>query len=1576
MNESPASCVSDDDAAAYAQGVLESADQARVAAHLDTCDDCRELIATLARMFTPEEGAKTLASDKPVLAGRYRLVRSLGSGPRGEVHEAEDIHLAGERVAIKRLKGKSLSDPTIQRRIRRVIAAQRGMRHRHVCAAYDLIEEGAMFLVAMPLVRGDDLATVIAREPMDEASAHQVLQSVTEALCAGHKANLCHGAVNMANVLIDLSGHAMVTDFGLAAAFDKAVDLSSLDPSKDIADLVQLARELMSHGVGQTRGTIVNKTLDLIEVFAALPKPRLTALRDGLRRIGDRDAILVSETLHDVPETIGERYTVLGEVGRGGMGVVYRARDQDGKIVAIKVIHAERVGAARHEERFAREVRALAELSHPAIVRYLEHGEAPGLGQYLVMEWVDGESLAELLERQRFDVVQSVKLMRTVAEAVGEAHQKGMVHRDLKPANIMIPGGRHDRVKVLDFGLARFSASDGSLTQTGMLVGTPGYLSPEQARGLRDVDARSDVFSMGVILYECLTGIAPFEGRDALSICAKTILAAAPDVRNLLPDAPQALLDLLDAMLEKELRKRPADGTAVASALAEVVRDNFGTMTMRTVTQRLTRAERALLTVVVVALGQTGDADVRTESVMDLARRFGATAVRLNDGSVVLAWRGPTMSPSGDQPTRIARCALRLRHALPDVPLGVATGYAIVDRGAVGGEVIDNASALLGVGDGVAIDEVSARLTEARFDVVQDGGHFRLVAEREHVARPRLLLGRATPLVGRASELETFRDLARATFAEPRAQALMLTGDAGVGKSRLRYEMVEGLRKAFRGLTVFQGQADPSRAGSPFGLIGAALRVASRVRDGAEISEQEQRMIAFVERYDVRDPFRVASFIGEAIGIPFDDDSDVQLRAARGDAALMNDQIQLAWQELVFAVCQRGPLLIVLEDVHWGDMASVKLIDTALRNMADRPLFVLALARPGVHERFPRLWSERHMQELKLPPLEGGASAELVRQVLGSEVDESRVAAIVDQAGGNAFYLEELIRSEAQIRAGNQHDLTSGESEVPGSVLAVVRRRLERMEPDARDILRAASVFGRTFWAGGVQKLLGERARTATLSQWLDTLARREVVVPAAASAFKDATELIFRHGLLRSAAYGMLTDRDRVVGHGVAAEWLEEAGSRDAVMLAEHYERGERPADAARWWKRAAEIALAGNSLDAAIEHAERAVAGGSSAADEGALCLLMADAFHWSGDHARALGAAHRATEIFELGSDAWCDGTQALSESYQILGDGDGVARMARSLISCPASGRVTVARSRCLIDLRRVGRVEEAEMMSQALMEEEVTLEDDDPRARAFVHRFLAMESFYAQDVGAQLRHLLEAIALFEASGDVRWAARERCNLGISHAYVGDYLGAEKLLLSAVETVKRLGLDYFVCVAEQNLGLVIGRLGQVEQARQLELRAADVFAGRGAKRMEGFCQLYLAQIALWSADAVEAEARARQARTLFEVAAPTLAAYAIAAVARACLIRDDFERAHALIREAVETMQTRGIDEGEIFVRLTLAETLAAVGHMDEAEAALLETRDRIRERAGKLAPEHRRTFLANVSENRRTLELIG
>jgi Protein kinase domain len=269
-------------------------------------------------------------------------------------------------------------------------------------------------------------------------------------------------------------------------------------------------------------------------------------------------------------EVLGERFVIEERVGAGGMAEVYRARDrQAGATVAVKVPFG---GGTQDCARFEREARLLLQLSHPAIVKHTANGRLADDTPFLAMEWLEGQDLAERLKRGPLGVDEALGLGARIAGALAAAHAVGTIHRDIKPSNIFLSGGTVRGATLIDFGVAREEARESAslATRTGTLLGTLGYMAPEQALGAKTADARADTFSLGCVLFECLTGRRLFVGAHAVEVLAKLLTEPIPSPKSLVPAVPAALDALVLQMLQRDPAARPVDCGAVAAELERI----------------------------------------------------------------------------------------------------------------------------------------------------------------------------------------------------------------------------------------------------------------------------------------------------------------------------------------------------------------------------------------------------------------------------------------------------------------------------------------------------------------------------------------------------------------------------------------------------------------------------------------------------------------------------------------------------------------------------------------------------------------------------------------------------------------------------------------------------------------------------------------------------------------------------------------------------------------------------------------------------------------------------------------------
>jgi serine/threonine protein kinase/tetratricopeptide (TPR) repeat protein len=1295
-------------------------------------------------------------------------------------------------------------------------------------------------------------------------------------------------------------------------------------------------------------------------------------------------------------DLVVDRFEIEQLAGQGAMGTVFRALDRHaGGVVALKTLRPDATASA---ERFLRESRALAEIRHAGIVRYVAHGITPGGELYLAMEWLDGEDLSARLKRGAMTIEEAVEFVARVASALGAAHERGIVHRDVKPTNIFLQHGDLSRAKVLDFGVAYVQRAAWSQTMTGQIVGTPAYMAPEQARGDRDIDARADVFSLGCLLFRCLTGRAVFEGNQIAAVLTKVLLEETPRCSDHRADVPEELDDVVSMLLAKNRDARPGNGNEVAKRLSTMASvpstSRLRERRKSSAPPVLTESEQRLLCLVLVApdttqmpLPRTSEATFASaETTLELARAatrtLGAEVQSLADGSIV-ATLSSTEHPSSasDMAAMAARCGLALRKVVERAPIAVVTGRGLIAGRWPVGEAVDRATRMLAAvrhepwaERGVFLDDVTDGLLDARFERKRAGAAGDLVAlegEHDRLQGTRVVLGRETTCVGRDRELSALEAMLDESAAESVAHVVLVTGAPGVGKSRLRYELLRAVAASRRAVEVMLARADPTTAGSPLGLVAQLVRRAAGIEEGEPVDVRRGKLVARVERrVPVAERARVARFLGELCGAPFDDD-DRQLRAARLDAVLIGDQMRRAFEDWIEAECTARPVLMVLEDLHWADAPSVAFVDSALRLFGDRPWMVLGLARPEVESLFPNLWNERDPTHVRLTPLTKGASEKLLRDIVGDALPADRLKRMAERAGGNPLFLEEIARS-AMEHASDADPLAT----VPQTVLAMMQSRVERLPPELRKVLRAASVFGRTFWRGGVIALAGEGTGDET-SAALWELVAREVVSRRPGRRFASEEDLVFRHALVRDAAYAMLTERDRAVGHRIAAEWLVGAGETDPLVLAEHFDRGVDRARAMPHYARAAEQALEANDFPGTVALVDRAIACGAEGETRGELRLRAAEATLLLGRTADCEQNASESVSSLPRGDARWFEARYHEIAARSLQGKLDALDTITSETIDAEPARDAAVPMIRCLFrastSLFQCGRVVAAMRVYDAATARMTPALEGDPSVRTACCYARVMHAMHSHDAAPSPELFAASLQASLEAGDQRRACNQLLNLGVSLVQLGELDVAEEKLREALSISERLGLTRFRAYTLQNLGHVLAHRGALSEAREVEERAIALGATMKDVRLLGCAHAYLSAIVREQGDAESALVEADHAAEQLRAARPLLP-LALATRAQALCALHQNDEALSVATEALTMIDELGtIEEGDALVRLAHVEVLEAMGRDEDATRAREAARRHLLTRAARIDDDARRAkFLENVPEHARTL----
>jgi hypothetical protein len=1274
---------------------------------------------------------------------------------------------------------------------------------------------------------------------------------------------------------------------------------------------------------------------------------------------------------------VADRFVVERIAGEGGMGRVLLAVDRaSGDRVALKIVLRADADAIT---RFEREANALASLSHPRLVRHVEHGFSTSgalTGPWLAMEWLDGDVLSQRLVAGALSSADALTIARGVAEALAFLHSHGVVHRDIKPSNIFLEAGDPARVKVLDLGVARaVDKLEPALTGTGALVGTPGYLAPEQAQRGGQLDARADVFALGCVLFECLTGRAAFAGEHLVAVLAKILLDEPPRVSELRPDASPALDDLVARMLAKDPERRPRDGAAVLDALSSMKRAPATTLVTR---RALTKGEQQYLSVIVATgrvragrseattLAAATFEDAATTALRAVVVKFGGSLERLDGDAIVvtIARRGEAT----DHAVRAARCALSLRALLPTGALSLATGRGVIEGRLPAGEVIDRAAKLLRAAsssEGVAIDDVTRGLLDARFEINASGA---LISERDTLDPVRTVLGRPSLFVGRGRELESLVGYFEDWVDEPRSGAMLVVAPAGMGKSRLVRELRGRLASREVPPTVLITRGDPLRMSSPFALAVHLIRDATAMVDADAPDERVRKLSARIEDcVPSEDRARVVEFLGELAGAPSIEPSAL-LRGARRTPSQMAEQIQAAIEDWLAAECERAPVLLVVEDLHWGDKASVKAFDAVLRRLREKPFVLVALARPEVAEAFPMLWRSASLQKVQLSALARRAGEQLVRAALPSASGDE-VARLVERAGGNALHLEELIRAVA-----------SGLGDaLPETVIAMVAARFDELESAARRALRAASILGRTFWGGAVAALLGDENAAASASEqatWLDALVEREVLSRSSTSRFAGQVEYAFHHALLRDAAYAMLTSADRVLGHRLAGDWLERAGEADFAVLAGHFEVGGEPERAAKLYLSAAQQALSRNELDEGLELAARGLACAPTGELRGRLLVAGAEAHKWRSEPIPSLAAADEALPLLSPGSAPWLEAVLDIASAVLRIGPRERAREVGDAVLAAPVVEGAEAVRAGCAARMATamsfLGDFDRAHRLLDTVAHDIERLGAIDPAVEAHYAKARGMLAMFDGRYAEAYRLICRAVECFDAAGEARAACTERGNCTNLAVEAGAFAEAEPAQRDVIARAQRLKLPSVETMARSTLGLSLAARGELIEARHQEEVAIAMCELAGDRRVGGSARTYLAEVLLLSNEHDEAEKQAQHATLDLEVA-PPLQARALAVLANVLRAKGDRAASLLVATRGMELLRSLGsLEEGESQVRLAYVEALFASERDDEARAEIAIAAAAVRARAETLG-EWTACFLA-VAHNARILEL--
>jgi tetratricopeptide (TPR) repeat protein len=1230
------------------------------------------------------------------------------------------------------------------------------------------------------------------------------------------------------------------------------------------------------------------------------------------------------------------------------MGQIYRALDlQTGNLVALKVLHEH--ATEQYVQRLFLEAQTLSELHHPGIVTHVAHGIGDQGSPYLAMDWLDGYDLSARIRQKKLSADELFVLLHRVSSALAVAHRAHVLHRDIKPANLFLRNGTLDGITLIDFGLSHHMYGGQGLTETGAAIGTPEYMSPEQVRGDRDIGPCSDIFSLGCVAYECLTGTPPFMHEHVAAVLAKILFEDLPALRFTLPQVPAALCELLERMLQKDVTQRIASAVDLLADLDSLTDWRSGMPVLAKEAQATAlppRSEEQLFVSLVMAQPRTDlPASAPTPDIerrLQLLTELALPVKRMIDGSLIAHFS--KQGEPTEQVTQAVRCALLIARHCPDCWVAVASGQAELSLGEVVGSIVSRATTLitaarklpsLPVQPAALIDGTTARLAEEFFSISPCSPALRVVSLRTELQpdQSRTLLGSPTPCVGRERELQLLESMIVDCHESGMASALLVIAPPGLGKSRLRHEFVRRVQSTRPEVLIFSGRGDPMSAGVSYGLITQALRGFFGLQDSDDAAVSQKKIQSTLGLHAPTDNLQeLLPFLGELCKVPFPQSPMIQ--SARHDPSVMSDLMEQAFVKLLQILTQRHSVLFLLEDMHWSDSLTCHLTDTALRELCQQPLMIVALGRPEVEERFPKLWSDRARQLLRLLPLSKKASELLVHQVLGHRLAASTVSRIIDKAAGNTLFLEELLRATLDGKG----------EELPETIWAILQARMMKLPAEQRRVLRAASVLGDTFWPSGVWQVCG---RERTLAQTIDSLARLqevEILERHRQSRLSSEAEFRFRHDLLRQAAYESFTPEARKTAHHDAARYLESVGGQDPAVLGEHYQRaGELPRAAAHYL-RAAERAYDEGNLDQVLHCASHGLECTSDTALRGSFLAMQSASWFWRNELVSALPAAMNAQLMLPQGSHHWLcalsTGITCAAALGRIRIVSDLAVLSASVPIADPLRSPFLKTLSVVIVTLSSMGERQLAQDLLSRQQHMSLAADAGDLFSQAWLHYAQArFDSQLSARVEASIYDHQTAIDAFVRMGNRRMAAIAHSDLGFQLGRVGQFAEAERWFREGLQAATQLDESLTLMWIQVQFALVLAERDHPQAHRDAESMAQRVLASASNLTIyAGLAHAVMSSLHLRTHRHAQAEESARKSLDALRPQKSS-AAIGFIALSRALDAAGKTEAALTVVREGIALLDSLdGPSGSELPLRFLLVDLLQQQGDPLAARAA--------------------------------------
>ncbi|HEV8480887.1 MAG TPA: protein kinase, partial [Candidatus Eisenbacteria bacterium] len=1111
---------------------------------------------------------------------------------------------------------------------------------------------------------------------------------------------------------------------------------------------------------------------------------------------------------------------------------------------------------------------------------------------YIVMRYLEGGTLKQVMEHGHLPHEELLFLLGQVSAALDYAHRQGVVHRDLKPSNVMID--REGNAFVTDFGIARSASGDQqNLTDPGNLVGTPAYMSPEQARGQSDVDSAADLYALGVMVFEMLTGSVPFTHESSLGVLMAHLNEPAPNATERNGKLPQAVDRVLATALAKEKAARyPKAETFVAELTKALkVKSSSSPTKLQALTQTIsidqlkayeakakkgkketpssttpTEIQRQMTAVYVdvtelaSALYDSGsDAETVRARMDPLWARFdeivreqgGVIQSRAEDVGLALWGRSRI---SEDDAERAIRAALFMReitmaearkvfgaewepteeNSLP-FSAGITTGPVLLERSDESGTYTASGATITlamrmkeGAPAGAILIEHDTFIQVRGVFTIHSYGPLRIRGRRDPIevytvmhVKPRAfrlksrgIEGVETRMIGRENELRVLQEAFTLTIEDGETQVVTVVGEAGVGKSRLLFEFQNWSELLEQVFWLFEARATQPSMLQPYSLTRDLFSFRFQILDSDTLDVVHRKVVDGVAGFLGPGSEPKAELMGQLVGFNFSE-YPVVVEALKDGEAFRKRALEYLG-EFFYAACQKSPVMIHIEDLHWADDRSLDLINNLVRENVKLPLFMVCMSRPSLYERRPQ-WGEgqRFHERVELEPLSQLSSRRLVRELLKkmAEVPPELRDLVVERADGNPFYIEELIKAlidDGVILKGEEQwtvDRTRLSTvRIPPTLTGVLQSRLDALPLALQQLLQRVSVVGRIFWDAAAIHLSREsELDDDEIRNMLEELRQREMILRREESSLAGTVEYVFRHAILRDVTYETLVPRQRRSLHRGVGDWLLEMGGDRSgeitLLVAEHYERAGEPALAAEQLLHAGEGALQVSAVEEALTTLRKA------------RDLVLAP------EH---LG--------LRLRIDV------AIGEAHSLRSEYDEARGVLESMLPDARRSEDKLLLARALGHLGRIALWQEDKPAAHRYLDEALPLTRaaGDQAALMFILR--QMGNLVIIDAEKARPLIEESLEIARRIGHSGGECSALNSLGNMHEGLGDWAGANKYFKEALRLARETGFRFMEATALTNVGLSEIALGDFGQAQRTMAMGHKLAKEIGDRRLE--------------------------------------------------------------------------------------------------------------------------------------------